>query len=127
MAAYSGKTGTVDTAGNAHLKVTRWSMNRTCAEVETSGMSDAGIRRFVPGMRGATVSFDANYDDTGVTGRPPDITTDAVMTWQLETDGAAARTFSGNCVVSDYTYNTDFEDKIAYSVEATVDGDVTEV
>ena len=127
MAAYSGKEGTVATAGNTHLKVTRWSMNRTCDPVETTGMSDGGIRRYVPGLRGATISFDAQYDDTGVTGRPPDITTDAIMTWQLETDSAPARTFSGDCVVTSYTYDTALEDKIAYSVEGTVDGDVTEV
>ena len=127
MAAYSGKTGTVTTAGNAILKVTRWSMNRTCDAIEVTGMTDSPHRRFVTGLQGATVSYDAVYDDTGVTGRPPDITTDAVVAWQLETDSGPARTFSGNAVVTGYTYDVDLEGNISYSVEATVDDDVTEV
>jgi hypothetical protein len=90
-------------------------------------MSDSPHTRVLPGLQGATLSFDAHFDDTGATGRPPDITTDAVMAWQLETDSVPARTFSGNCVVSQYNYDVDVNGSVTYSVEATVDDDVTEV
>jgi len=122
MAELAGKSGTVRTAANTHLKVTRWSFSSTTDAVDTTGMSDAGYRTFISGLIGATFSFDAVYDTTGVTGRPPDITTDASMAFQLETDAVPDRTLSGSCIITAATWDATVEGIVTYSAEATVIG-----
>lgn len=130
MAALSGKTGTATTAGQLHLRVTRWSFNPTCDAVDVTGMSSGGYRDFVAGLLGAAISFDCKWETApggGQTGAPPDIETGASMTWQFETDSVPARTLSGDAIITAAPVDVVVEGDVSYSCEGTVTGSWTTV
>lgn len=130
MAALSGKEGTVSTAGDVHLHITRWNFSETCDAVDVTGMSDGGYRTFVDGLLGATLSADAKWETApggAQTGVPPDIETGGVLAFILETDAVPARTISGNCLITSASIDLTVEGDVSYSFEATVVGQWTEV
>lgn len=129
MAGLAGKTGTATLAGNLHLKLTRWTFNPTAAAVDVTGMSSGGYQEFVEGLKGATLTFDANWETTsggGQSGTPYSILTGGIIVFSLTTDSVPARTIGGNCIVTSAPTNTAHEGRVDYSVEATVTGIWTE-
>ena len=103
MAAVSGIKGTLAWAsGNANntLNCRQWSVDESVDELDTTDFTTDGPRTFIPGLTGATGSFECFADDT--TPVPAlRVTTSLVLTL------TTGRTITGNAFVTGRNFACD--------------------
>lgn len=97
---------------------------------ETSTMGDEA-KTYIPGLSDNTLSISGNFDPTDTTG-PDDVLWDAYsgkapLTFEFGPGGNAngAIKYSGECYVTSYTVSSGVGDKVTFSADIQVTGEVT--
>lgn len=97
------------------------------AEITTLGDND---RSYIPGLRGATLSFSGVFASThaeildGIIGRNSTTT----LSWEMNPDGSTAagrHLLKGECFLTSLEYGVSVDEAVTYSAEAIVTGAVT--
>ena len=126
--ATAGKTGQVwvegsggDAAvGDAVAKVTSWEVDVACDTVDITGMSDAGLRRFLAGLTAATgrCSLVADTDNDIL-----DIGTTCTVAFLYES--GAASYWLGDAIITDVKPTVSVDGAVLFDCELQFDGGAT--
>lgn len=109
--------------------LTEMSLSRELDTAEITSFGD-NDKSYIPGLRGATVSFSGNFSSThaevldGVLGR----NSTATMSWEFSPDGSTAvgrHLLKGEGFLTSLEYSASVDDKVTLSGELIVSGAVT--
>lgn len=130
MAAQKGDEILVTWGGNVIEGQTSGELNFERDSIEVTSKDSGGVKAYIQGDRGATLSLECIYDQT-VSNEPfsalfTDWKTDGTVTFQFGETDSGEKYYTGSGFITSLSVSAPQNDKGTFSMEIQVTGDITE-
>jgi len=125
MAVHHGKNGKVKLTTNVVAEVTKFSVNQTIGDSDTTAMGDTAQTHIV-GIPGWTAKIEGNYDPADTNGQSA-LTIGASISVGLYTDGdgSGKKYFTGTASVTGIGHEASFTERVTFSIDVKGNGALT--